>query len=264
MAPPDPTHPPADAATAVRWNALRQHTAPAAFTEAVAGLLLEEVDRGRPILDVGAGGGQLAQALTDRGAPVIALDLSLPMLELVPGHLVRMAADATRLPLPPGSVGAALAAHVLHVVPAWPEAIAELDRVVGPAGVVLVQSASSSGVLGRLPDLRAVYRDSLPARALVGSEVAGADGDEVLERGFAVVGRVAHDLPTVKAVRQETARGVIGWMQGNPWTWPGPTTDQERSAAAAATETWAASAGVDLDEPFETTAVNRWRAYRRA
>ena len=263
MAPAEPIHPPADAATAVTWNALRQHTAPAAFTEAVAGLLLEEVDRGRPILDVGAGSGQLARALTDRGASVIALDLSVPMLELVPRQLVRVAADATRLPLAAGSVGAALAAHVLHVVPAWPEAIAELDRVVGPAGVVLVQSAPSSGVLGGLPELRAVYRGSLPARALVGSEVAGPDGDRVLERAFAVVGRTAHDLPTVKAARQETARGVIGWMQGNPWTWPGPTTDEERSAAAGATEVWAAGAGIDLDEPFETTTLNRWRAYRR-
>jgi len=190
----DPIHPPADAATAARWNALRSHTAPAAFIGAVADLLVGEVDRSRGVLDVGAGSGQLAQALADRGAPVIALDLSVPMLELVPRHLARVAADATRLPLPAASVGAALASHVLHVVPSWAEAIAELDRVVGPGGVVLVQSSPSSGVLGRLPDLRAVYRDSLPARAVSGSEVAGPDGEAVLERAFALVGRVKHDL----------------------------------------------------------------------
>ena len=259
----DPIHPPADSATAARWSTLRNHTAPIAFTEAVADLLVREVHNGRTVLDVGAGSGQLAQALADRGAPILALDLSVPMLQLIPRHLVRVAADATRLPLLAASVGAALAAHVLHVIPAWAEAIVELDRVVGPAGVVLVQSAPSSGVLGRLPDLRAVYRDSLPARALAGSEVAGPDGDAVLERAFALVGRVAHDLPAVTAARQETARGVIDWMQGNPWTWPGPTTDQERSVAAAAAEAWAVEAGIDLDESFETTAVNRWRAYRR-
>ena len=260
----NPIHPPADAATAARWNALRNHTAPAAFTEAVADLLVREVDTGRPVLDVGAGSGQLAQALAARGASVIVLDLSVPMLELVPRHLVRVAADATQLPIPAASVGAALAAHVLHVVPSWAEAITELDRVVGPGGVVLVQSAPSSGVLGRLPEVRAVYRDSLPARALSGNEVAGPDGDAVLERAFALAGRVAHDLPAVTAARQETVRGVIGWMKGNPWTWPGPTTGEERSAAAAAAEAWAVDAGIDLDEPFETTAVNRWRAYRSA
>lgn len=260
----DAIHPPADAATAARWKALRDHTAPAPFTEAVAGLLVREVDRRRGVLDVGTGSGQLAQALADRGVSVIALDLSAPMLGLVPQRLLRVAADAARLPFPAASVGAALAAHVLHVVPSWVEAVAELDRVVGPGGAVLVQSAASSGPLGRLPDLRAVYRESLPARALCGNEVAGPDGDAALERAFAQVGRVAHDLPAVTAARQETARGVIGWMQGNPWTWPGPTTEEERAAAAAAAQAWAVDAGIDLDERFETTAVNRWRAYRLA
>lgn len=261
---PPPSHRPADAVTAATWEALRDHTAPAAFTAAVADLLLGQVDPHRVIVDVGTGSGHLAAALVARGAQVVTADLSVPMLERVPAHLARVAADTVHLPLRGAAAGAALAAHVLHVVPAWTEAVAELVRVVGPEGVVLVQSGASSGVLGHLTELRAVYRDHLPARALRGSDVAGPEGDEVLARAFTELGRVGTDLPVVEVARQETARGVIRWMQGNPWSWAGPTTDAERAAAAAAATSWAIAAGLDLDEPFATKAVNRWRAYRRA
>src|SRR5687768_10774267 len=96
------SHARADPAAAATWEALRDQTAPAAFTAAVAGLLAVTVDLGRPVVDVGVGAGQLAGALADRGAQVVALDLSLPMLERVRPDLARVAADATRLPLRSG------------------------------------------------------------------------------------------------------------------------------------------------------------------
>lgn len=255
------SHDPADPAAAATWEALRDQTAPPAFTAAVADLLAATVDLGRPVVDVGVGAGQLAGALADRGAHVVALDLSLPMLQRVRPDLARVAADATRLPLRSAAAGAVLAAHVLHVVPDWRAAVTELDRVTTVDGLVLVQAGPSSGILAASKELRAVFRDHLPAQAHVGNEVA--DDPAVLDAAFAALGRTAIDLPEVRRPRTETGRGVLRWLQGNAWTWPGPTTEQERSAAADATVAWAAEQGIDLDQPFETESINRWRGYRR-
>lgn len=254
-------HPSADEETAATWAALRDRTTAAPFTAAVADLLAATVDPGRPVLDVGAGSGQLAAALAALGLQVIALDLSVPMLRRVPAGLRRAAADATRLPVRDGAAGAVLAAHVLHVVPDWRAAAAELDRVAGADGVVLVQAGASSGIVGPAGRLREVFRAHLPPRAMSGNEVAADPA--VLEQAFAATSRAAEDLPEVRATRQETPRGVVGWLEGNLWTWPGPTTSAERAEAAAATLGWAAAEGIDLDEPFETSSVNRWRSYRR-
>lgn len=251
----------ADSATAATWEALRDQTAPAAFTAAVADLLVASVDLLRPVVDVGAGSGQLAAAMAARGAPVVTLDLSVPMLRRVPAGLARAAADVTCLPVRTAAAGAVLAAHVLHVVPRWEAAVAELDRVAGSEGVVLVQAAPSSGTLASGAQLRAVFRDHLPARALTGNGVAEDPG--LLDAAFSALGRTATDLPEVRVARQETPRGLLRWLQGNLWTWPGPSTEHERAVAAGAALAWAAAEGIDLDEPFHTASVNRWRSYAR-
>lgn len=254
-------HPTADAATAATWNALRHHTAPPAFTAAVAELLARHVDLLRPVLDVGAGSGHLVAALAARGARVVTLDLSVPMLERVPAGLRRVAGDATALPVRSGAAGAVLAAHVLHVVPDWEGAVAELDRVAGPGGVLLVQANPSTGATGPAAALRSVFRDHLPPRAVVGNEVAYEP--KRLDVAFAGMGREVTDLPEVRMSRQETGRGVLRWLSGNLWTWPGPTTEDERAQATEAAEAWAIAQGMDLDEPFEAGSISRWRCYRR-
>jgi len=259
---PEASHPIAQAATAATWAALRDQTAPAAFTAAVADLLVAHLGRDRPVADVGAGSGQLVAALAARGVPMVAIDLSVPMLERVPSGLSRAAGDTTRLPMRDGSVGGVLAAHLLHVVVDWPAAVSELDRVTAPDGVVLVQSGSSSGTHGPAAPLRGVFAGYLPSRAIIGNRVAADPA--ALDAAFAALGRTPEHLPEVRVARLETPRGVLAWLQGNPWTWPGPSTDAERASAAGATEAWAVAQGLALDETFETAAINRWRSYARS
>jgi ubiquinone/menaquinone biosynthesis C-methylase UbiE len=100
------------------------------------------------VLDLGAGPGNSALAL-GRHHPqrsFIALDLSLPMLELVhhtrmgagwPLHrLVPLQADAFRLPLADASVDVVTAHSFLYMLPQVDGALAEAYRVLRPGGSV--------------------------------------------------------------------------------------------------------------------------------
>ena len=100
-------------------------------------------DRGRA-LEVGVGTGLLALRLHEAGIPVSGLDLSAPMLaKLVqkaggasPFPLVR--GDATTMPFADRAFGAVYLRWVLHLIPDWRAALAEMARVVRPGGVLVV------------------------------------------------------------------------------------------------------------------------------
>src|SRR2546423_11010187 len=122
---------------------------------AVIDLLAGELrGRGR-CLEVGVGTGRIALDLHRAGVPMAGVDLSRPMLD----RLVEKAggtapfplavADATALPARRHAVGAALACHVLHLIPRWREAADELARVVAPGGVVLVDIGGDAPGTGR-------------------------------------------------------------------------------------------------------------------
>src|SRR5207302_6452953 len=99
--------------------------------------------RGRA-LEIGVGTGRIALPVVEAGIPLTGIDLSLPMLQRLVEKTERGAprfslgiADATTLPFHDDAFGAAYAVHVLHLIPAWRDAIAELVRVVRPGGVIL-------------------------------------------------------------------------------------------------------------------------------
>src|SRR5213593_3164996 len=110
------------------------------LTSVLAG---ELAGRGR-VLEIGVGTGRVALPLHAAGVRLVGVDVSTAMM----GRLVQKAggrapfplvrADALRLPFAPGSFDGALAAHVLHQIEEWPGALLELQRVVRPGGVVLV------------------------------------------------------------------------------------------------------------------------------
>lgn len=102
---------------------------------------LPEPVSGSLALDAGAGGGAVSAALLQRGARVLAVDLSVPMLLAGAEHRPpAVAGDIGRLPLRSGCVDLAAAAFVLSHVPSPAAALAELRRVTRRDGWVLASA----------------------------------------------------------------------------------------------------------------------------
>jgi demethylmenaquinone methyltransferase/2-methoxy-6-polyprenyl-1,4-benzoquinol methylase len=91
---------------------------------------------GRIVLDAGAATGAVARALGARGAAVVAVDVSAPMVARAPAH--RLVGDARRLPLRDGTVAAAVAGLLLSHVDSPARVLRELARVTAAGGAVTV------------------------------------------------------------------------------------------------------------------------------
>ncbi len=97
------------------------------------------VARGRHVLDVACGPGQLAAAAAARGATVHALDFSAAMVRIArdanPGVVVSEG-DAERMPYQDDQYDAVVSSFGMHHVPRPAMALAECRRVLVPGGVV--------------------------------------------------------------------------------------------------------------------------------
>jgi SAM-dependent methyltransferase len=85
-----------------------------------------------PVLDVGVGTGRFAAPLAKLGADVVGIDLARNMMakarEKGFGNMAQ--ASATEMPFRDGAFASATMVHVLHLIPDWQRALAELSRVV--------------------------------------------------------------------------------------------------------------------------------------
>lgn len=105
--------------------------------------------RGSPgdlILDVAAGTGSISRALEEKGARVVALDLSAEMLSQHPGRL-RVRAVADHLPFPDDTFDAVTFGYLLRYVDDPVATMTEIARVVRPGGRVgMVEFGRPRGV----------------------------------------------------------------------------------------------------------------------
>jgi ubiquinone/menaquinone biosynthesis C-methylase UbiE len=101
------------------------------------------LDTGWRCLDVGAGTGTLAEALTARVAPtgdVVAVDIDTRFLEpLASAHLSSIALDVTAEPLPEGQFDLVHARLLLEHLPTRDSVLANMTRAAQPGGWVLVE-----------------------------------------------------------------------------------------------------------------------------
>jgi ubiquinone/menaquinone biosynthesis C-methylase UbiE len=98
----------------------------------------------RDVLEVGTGTGRIARPLLARGVRVSGVDVSRKMMErlltALPNDTRRpdlIQGAAERLPLAAGSFEAVVSVHVLHLIPDWRAALAEVRRVLRPGGLFL-------------------------------------------------------------------------------------------------------------------------------
>ena len=230
--------------------------------ERTISLLTSELrDRGR-VLEVGVGTGLLALRLHEFEIPVFGLDLSAPMLaklvEKAGGAppLPLVIGDATAMPFADGAFGAAYLRWVLHLIPDWRVALAEMARVVRPGGVLLV-SLGAFDEVGRA--IRARF-----------SEITGLSTDPVglmwgnhdeLDDELEGLGLRLRVLPSIPEEEEEPLGSFLDAIEDGRWSWTWHVPEDARVDAVRELRPWAEERFGPLDrvERYEVETV--WRAY---
>lgn len=230
--------------------------------ERTISLLTSELrDRGR-VLEVGVGTGLLALRLHEFEIPVSGLDLSAPMLaklvEKAGGvpPLPLVIGDATAMPFADGAFGAAYLRWVLHLIPDWRFALAEMARVVRPGGVLLV-SLGAFDEVGRA--IRARF-----------SEITGLSTDPVglmwgnhdeLDDELEGLGLRLRVLPSIPEEEEEPLGSFLDAIEDGRWSWTWHVPEDARVDAVRELRPWAEERFGPLDrvERYEVETV--WRAY---
>jgi SAM-dependent methyltransferase len=243
-----------------RYDETRRLTVEA--SRATVELLGSELRGRQPCLEIGVGTGLIALPLHDAGVRVVGLDLAAAMLRKLaeksggrPAFPV-LRGDATRLPFHHAVFGGAIARHVLHLIPRWPDAVAELVRVVRPGGVLLLNIGSDGGPWQEL-------QDRLEAAAGPSSTRAGltAKDDASLDRTLERLGARFRELPPVWEQSDSTPARYFEEAEGRvfSWTWKVPA--DRLTAAIDTTRAWAQERFGSLDAVLEPRYPMVWRAY---
>jgi len=224
-------------------------------------LARELAGRGR-VLEVGVGTGAIALPLARRGVDLIGIDVSTAMmaklLQKAGGRspLPLVQGDATRIPVRDGSVGAAYARHVFHLIVEWRTVVAELCRVVGDGVVLIDVGGGASDAWLELWHAMQLGPEAEP----VGLDVVG-QGVEVLDEAFATAGAALRNVEERTRAQADTVAGWIDEIERRSpsWTWRVGDADIERAVEAATA--WTLERYGTLDVQLVPESSVRWRIY---
>ena len=215
------------------------------------------------VIEVGIGTGRVALPLMRAGVDITGVDISGEMLarlrEKAAGSPPRVAiADATRLPFADATFGGAIAAHVLHLIPRWTDALTEISRVTRPGGVLIASRGSRS----HSDDWWARVRREFFRLAGDHPWPPGMDRIEELDQEMRARGAVVKRLPEIAQPGSGTVNGLLALLEEGVWSACWSIEPEERRRAASATREWAAANVGDLDQPRPLIEVLAWRSYR--
>jgi SAM-dependent methyltransferase len=225
-------------------------------------MLVAELPQGERCLEVGIGTGRIALPLVKAGVPVVGIDISPEMLHRLiaksGGARPPVAvADATRLPFASRTFGSAIASHVLHLIPGWRGAIAEVMRVVRPGGVFLV----SRGGRDRSPWVEKLTRHFFREAGDPPWPPGAASIDEV-DAHMRELGIPARPLPDLGLESVVSVDQVIANMEAGYWAACWSLAPETRARAAAATREWATQEFGDIDAVRHAVwESSTWHAY---
>jgi SAM-dependent methyltransferase len=179
------------------------------------------------LLEIGVGTGRISLPLHRRGRSMVGIDLSAPMLDQYRAKAAaeRLAApavvrgDATRLPFRDQSFGGVIEAHVLHLIPGWREAVAEVRRVIAPGGVFLTARRLWDRREGRGPRsmARKRHRAILAEWGLRPARV-GVHGDDELIGALTALGGRVEELEPVSWRERETWAENLEILERRVWS----------------------------------------------
>jgi ubiquinone/menaquinone biosynthesis C-methylase UbiE len=230
---------------------------------AVTDLLVNELRGHQPALEIGVGTGLVSLPLHGAGIRMAGADLSAAMVAKlvekagggVPFPIVL--ADATRLPLADAVFGAALARHVLHLIPDWEAAVRHLVRVIAPGGVLLVDI----GVPDRGPwhEVGRHLEELLGATARrVGLEAEDLDRLEAL---IAELGGRPRELPPIWQPSELTLERYFRETEEGLYSWTWNLDPAALHAAIDDTRGWGLARFGSLGEVLEPRFSMQWHAY---
>jgi ubiquinone/menaquinone biosynthesis C-methylase UbiE len=236
----------------------RTRALPGRAHQQVIDVLATELAGRGPVLEIGVGTGRIGLDLVRAGAPLVGVDLSLPMLQRLVENAGDVAlpvvqGDATALPFPDDALAAAVASHVFHLVPEYRQALAELVRVVRPGGPLLVSRGSPPRPLG---DLVQVAWD-----VVGGAVIPGAATIEEVDAVASDLGLPVRTLEPVVARGRRRPRDVIGMAERRQWGWSWELTDEQVASMVDAMTREAVARWGSVDELIDDEQVVAWHVY---
>lgn len=233
---------------------------PAEVQARITDVLTAELSGRGTCLEPGVGTGRIALPLHERGIPLVGADLSVPMMARLvenaggqaPFPLLR--ADATRLPFPGDTFGAAYVCHVLHLIPNWHAAAAEMVRVVRPGGVVVINLGGPPTSVGA-----DIFRELVRQSGQQGLRPGATDPADVDDAMAAAA--PLREVLVVPNVFSYTLREHFAHLEANRSAATWRLDDETRIRALAATKVWTEERYGDLDARREEDAPISWRVY---